>query len=121
KENERFLAWIMRISHNLAMDYFRKYSRENLEDISSIDHWDQLSTNKNPSKELSIKEIGENLNQCIEKLPTEQKEVFLFRYDELPFKEIARLQKCSINTALARMQYALKSLRNCLKNRRAEK
>ena len=33
---------------------------------------------------------------------------------DLPFKEIARLQKVSINTALARMQYALEKLRVAL-------
>ena len=32
----------------------------------------------------------------------------------LPFKEIARIQRCSINTALARMQYALAKLRSAL-------
>lgn len=121
KENEKFLSWIMRISHNLAMDYFRKYAREKLEDISSIDSWTELSGGESPSRELSIKELRQNLDRCVEKLPIEQREVFLLRADDIPFKEIAGIQKCSINTALARMQYALKSLRNCLKNRRVEK
>lgn len=121
KENEKFLSWIMRISHNLAMDYFRKYAREKLEDISSIDSWTELSGGESPSRELSIKELRQNLDRCVEKLPIEQREVFLLRADDIPFKEIAEIQKCSINTALARMQYALKSLRNCLKNRRVEK
>ena len=30
---------------------------------------------------------------------------------DLPFKDIARIQRCSLNTALARMQYALAKLR----------
>jgi DNA-directed RNA polymerase specialized sigma24 family protein len=34
---------------------------------------------------------------------------------DLPFKEIARIQRVSINTALARMQYALRKLRTLLK------
>jgi len=45
-------------------------------------------------------------------LPPDQREVFLMRVEsDLPFKEIARIQKVSINTALARMQYALNKLR----------
>jgi DNA-directed RNA polymerase specialized sigma24 family protein len=32
----------------------------------------------------------------------------------LPFKEIARLQRCSLNTTLGRMQYALTRLRAVL-------
>jgi RNA polymerase sigma-70 factor (ECF subfamily) len=43
----------------------------------------------------------------------EQREVFWLRMQGgLSFKEIAKVQKCSINTALARMQYALSKLRN---------
>jgi RNA polymerase sigma-70 factor (ECF subfamily) len=45
-------------------------------------------------------------------LPAAQREVFLLRTEgELPFREIARLQGVSINTALARMQYAVEKLR----------
>jgi DNA-directed RNA polymerase specialized sigma24 family protein len=32
----------------------------------------------------------------------------------MPFKDIARVQRVSINTALARMQYALAKLREAL-------
>ena len=49
-------------------------------------------------------------------LPPDQKEVFLMRQEEIPFREIAALQRCSINTVLARMQYALKHLRTFLSN-----
>jgi DNA-directed RNA polymerase specialized sigma24 family protein len=35
---------------------------------------------------------------------------------DLPFREIARLQAVSINTALARMQYALAKLREALES-----
>jgi len=42
--------------------------------------------------------------------------VFLMRTEmELPFKEIAGIQDVSINTALARMQYALGKLRPMLR------
>ena len=45
----------------------------------------------------------------------EQREVFWLRMDAgLPFKEIARIQRTSVNTALARMQYALAKLRAAL-------
>jgi DNA-directed RNA polymerase specialized sigma24 family protein len=44
-----------------------------------------------------------------------QKEVFLLRVtSELPFREIARIQRTSINTALSRMHYALAGLRRRL-------
>ena len=48
-------------------------------------------------------------------LSPEQKEVFLLRmYSNSSFKEIAKFQKCSINTCLALMQYALGKMRSML-------
>jgi RNA polymerase sigma-70 factor (ECF subfamily) len=114
KESERFLAWIMRISHNLAMDYFRKYSKEDLDDFSS-DKSEMFSTFDSPWRQLHRKELVGAIDECAAKLPLEQREVFLFRADDIAFKDIAEIQNCSINTVLARMHYAIKSLRNCLR------
>ena len=50
------------------------------------------------------------------RLSPEQKAVFLLRmYGNTSFKEIAKIQNCSINTCLARMQYALAKLRSILR------
>jgi RNA polymerase sigma-70 factor (ECF subfamily) len=55
--------------------------------------------------------------EAVKTLPEEQKEVFLLRTEgDLSFKEIAEIQKVSINTALGRMQYALAKLREELKD-----
>ena len=60
--------------------------------------------------------MGVVIDQAVEMLSPEQKEVFLMRmYANASFKEIAKIQKCSINTCLARMQYALTKLRSILK------
>ena len=52
------------------------------------------------------------MRKLIDRLPDKQKEVLIMRhYNELSFKEIARLTDVSINTALGRMRYALVNLR----------
>jgi len=113
RDNERFLPWAMRISHNLSVDHFRKYKNEIVQDFSenpqvcpSFDYkfWNNIDR----------KELSDEIENCIGKLPSDQKEVFCLRQDELSFKEISEIQKCSINTALGRMQYALRNLQNCL-------
>ena len=68
----------------------------------------------NPQEEIVNSETFEAISIAIGKLPLEQREVFLLRQQDLSFKEIAIIQQCSINTALARMQYALKFLRTQL-------
>jgi RNA polymerase sigma-70 factor (ECF subfamily) len=40
--------------------------------------------------------------------------VFLLRQNGVAFKEIAEIQKCSLNTAIGRMQYAMKNLQKIL-------
>jgi RNA polymerase sigma-70 factor (ECF subfamily) len=52
----------------------------------------------------------------VERLPFEQKQVFLLREEAgLSFKEIAEMTGCPLNTALGRMHYAMESLRKSLK------
>ena len=42
-------------------------------------------------------------------------EVFAMRQNKIPFKEIAEIQGCSLNTVLGRMHYAVNKLRQTLK------
>ena len=59
--------------------------------------------------------MGEQIEKAVDTLSPEQKEVFYLRmYGNISFKEIASIQNCSINTCLARMQYALGKLRSIL-------
>ena len=59
-------------------------------------------------------ELEKAISAAMGKLSPELREVFLLRRENISFREIAQIQKCSINTALARMQYALKNLRKHL-------
>jgi len=69
-----------------------------------------------PSEEVGGNSLGRRISEAVETLSDDQKEVFLLRmYGNVSFKEIAKIQKCSINTCLARMQYALTKLRSILK------
>ena len=69
---------------------------------------------ENPSVErlLIDKQILNDLQKIIVKLPDDQKEVLDMRlYKEMSFKEISEATGVSINTALGRMRYAIINLR----------
>ena len=69
-----------------------------------------------PDEQVAGRDIGKRLREALRELPEEQREVFVLRMEQdMPFREIAKLQGVSINTALARMQYALRKLRRDLR------
>ena len=113
-EEGKFLPWIVRIAHNLAIDYFRKekrYPTVILEDGSNV--FNTLNFAEDSVESVQIKmETHERLKEMIQKLPEQQKEVLLMRhYADMSFQEIAEATGVSINTALGRMRYALINLR----------
>jgi len=111
---ERFLAWIMRIAHNVAIDHLRKGKRQETPVEIGDDHDEILKDQAEPWREMARDELEKALEWALTQLAPELREVFLLRQEDIGFKEIAEIQDCSINTALGRMQYALKNLRRLL-------
>jgi len=113
-EEGKFLPWILRIAHNLAIDYFRRdkrYPTMVLEDGSSV--FNNLDFSEDSFESMQIqKDTHARFKQFIEGLPLVQREVLVMRhYMNMSFKEIAEVSGVSINTALGRMRYALINLR----------
>lgn len=119
---KNFLNWLFRIAHNLVIDRARR-NKKNVSMQTRIGGADSDSTLEDhlaapgisPAEEAGGTGLGRQIDQAVETLSPEQKEVFMLRmYGNVSFKEIAKIQKCSINTCLARMQYALTKLRSIL-------
>jgi RNA polymerase sigma-70 factor (ECF subfamily) len=112
----------MRIARNAAIDHVRKQKK--WADVSNDDvddgysFWDNLSDEApTADEELHRAEQREWLDEHIEQLSPEQREVLLLRQEtDLTFREIAELTDVSINTALGRMRYALKNLRRMIED-----
>ncbi len=116
-EEGKFLPWVLRISHNLVIDHFRKEKRSPIVvNNDGYDIFDVLGMHDESMEDKMIKEqTYADLRSLIHLLPSEQKEVLIMRhYGDLSFKEIADLTNVSINTALGRMRYALNNLRKML-------
>jgi RNA polymerase sigma-70 factor (ECF subfamily) len=117
---KNFFGWLVRIARNLIIDRIRR-RRPDMSLDEAPEGMTPLSQtlagpDADPEQQLERDDLCRAVAGALDSLPTEQKEVFLMRVQAgLPFKEIARIQKVSINTALARMQYALSKLRPLLK------
>lgn len=114
-ENGKFTAWVMRIAHNLIIDYYRQ---ERTENVQSADALDLDLYNKKEFSDITVEEqlikhqTKLEVKQLISSLPRSQREVIMMRYyHNMSYKEIADATKVSINTALGRMRYALMNMR----------
>lgn len=115
----KWLSWVMSIARNATIDHVRKQKK-----WADVPHdedegrsfWDTLEDDApSADEELHRAEQREWLDEHIEELAPEQREVLLLRQEtDLTFREIAELTDVSINTALGRMRYALKNLRKMM-------
>lgn len=113
QDQQNFLAWTIRVARNLSIDYFRKESRKK---TSSIEGVEPVASALNlPSSEIENSELGAAIAKAVETLPSDQKEVFVLRQQNISFKEIALIQETTLNTTLGRMHYAVNKLRTVLK------
>jgi len=116
-EEGKFLPWVMRISHNLIVDHFRRNKKMPMHRETDEFSIFSIMTDNSPNIENRIitEQVENDLQRLIEELPDDQKEVLQMRiYQDLSFKEIADLTGVSINTALGRMRYALMNLRKVI-------
>jgi RNA polymerase sigma-70 factor (ECF subfamily) len=116
-EEGKFLPWVMRISHNLIIDYYRKNKKMPMfRETEDFSIFSIMSDNvPNIESQLITSQVESDLRKLIEELPDDQKEVLVMRmYQDLSFKEISELTGVSINTALGRMRYAIMNLRKVI-------
>lgn len=114
-ESGRFRSWLMRIAHNLMIDYFRQKKNEK---TLSNDEWGMDLLNNPILCEETVegalvrRQVHSDVKKLVKHLPHTQREVVEMRYyKELSFKEIADITGVSINTALGRMRYAILNMR----------
>ena len=111
-------AYLTRCVVNLVRDNMRKRRRES-------DRLDEAefaqATVDGPELSAVNSEARQELSTAMGQLPYEQREVLVLHLQGgLMFKQIARMQHVSTNTACSRYRYALKKLRSELNGELAE-
>lgn len=116
----KFLQWAMRISYNMCVDYFRRNKRRpKVSPTETFDIFDVLQTTEaNAEQNIIRSQTHDKVRALVDMLPPEQREVVILRhYADMSFKEIAKLTRVSINTALGRMRYALINIRKMIEEK----
>ncbi|MBI3553035.1 MAG: sigma-70 family RNA polymerase sigma factor [Elusimicrobia bacterium] len=108
----RFAGWAFTIARRALIDHVEKEGRRKASPLEGEQFAEPLA---GPERLAESTELSGQLARALSGLSEEQREVFLLReYGGLSFKEIAAAQGCPLNTALARMRYALLKLRASL-------
>jgi RNA polymerase sigma factor (sigma-70 family) len=123
KPVEQVSAWLFRVARNRITDLFRKKRPELLGDtVLSGEDGEELSledllpsADAGPEAEFARSVLLEALEDAVEELPVEQREVFVaHEVMGQSFKELAEESGVSVNTLLSRKRYAVLALRERL-------
>jgi RNA polymerase sigma-70 factor (ECF subfamily) len=118
----KFSTWLYTIARNLCIDHQRKMkfrghaSLDAPQPTSAQPIGERVSSFGPSTEQLAIGGlVRERIAQAVERLPEEQREVFLLRQLQgLAFREIAEVVGVPANTVKSRMRYALERLQQIL-------
>lgn len=119
-EEGKFVSWVVRIAHNLIIDYYRKNNKMQMQRENEEFSIFRYMEDNSPSVEDALAQLQAEKEICglLELLPDDQQEVVKLRiFEDLSFKEIAEQTGVSINTALGRMRYAVLNMRKILEQK----
>jgi RNA polymerase sigma-70 factor, ECF subfamily len=115
----QFGAFLFRIAHNCAVDYFRRAERQHIgrtDDVSEMEEVLPGTEVDRPDTQLSETQLQSAFVDALNRLPAEQRNVFVL-YEEtgLTLEEIGDITGVGFETAKSRLRYALSKLRSALR------
>lgn len=107
REEAKFSTWVYRITVNTVWDYLRKQKHRktiSLEDLEPTEPGILTSKPESVTREVQQKELKKLLGKLIQELPLKYRAVLILKETEgLPYKEIAKILRCSIGTVESRL------------------
>ncbi len=117
--NAKFTTYLFQIAHNRLVDYYRRADNRALHSpISSEDDCEiPNGVQHHPDKQAESAQIQQRLLTIVRALPQEQREAFILKEDAgLSVEQIAKVTDVNTETAKSRLRYAVKKIREGLKD-----
>ncbi len=109
----KWSTWAYRIAHNLVVDHFR--SVKSVHDEFQEEDAASATMTHAPDQLHAQHKLGEQLNNCLAKLPVLQREVFILSQEtDLTLAMISEVVLASHEAVKTRLRYARSALQNCL-------
>ena len=107
----KFSTWLIGIARHKLLNQLRARGPQHAE----IDE-EMPSDEADPSDIVAQSQRRESVLECMEKLPTEQREcMHLVFYEGYALLEVAEIQQCPENTVKTRLFHARQKIKNCLR------
>ena len=121
---QKISSWLFQVARNKITDSYRKKSSLNFSDMNRVKddeegsiHFEDYIPDLNdlPDSVLTREMVWELLEESLEEIPVEQREVFVMHeFEGMSFKEIAEVSGEQVNTLISRKRYAILYLRKKL-------
>ncbi len=112
-----FGTWMTRIVINLCLDQLRRQKRQRTESIEEMSEdsggveRQMPIVTSNPTAGLERAELRQRIDRALGQLSYEHRTVLvLHEFEEMEYKEIAKVMGCSIGTVMSRLFYARRKM-----------
>lgn len=103
-----FSTWLFTIAHNRCINLLKRRRPAELDDAADVE-------DVAPRDALDSEELAQQLDRALDALPLEQRSAFvLAEIEELPYSEIARIERTTVGTVKSRIHRAKQRLRSLL-------
>ena len=107
-----FTPWLFRIAHNRLNDHWRAARHRPAAPADADDRLQALADTHTPESALGMEEERRHVQQAMEALPPEQREVLQLRLEqELTLEQIGEITGVGRETVKSRLRYAMDRLR----------
>lgn len=116
--NAKFTTYLFQVAHNRLVDHYRKNANKPNPGMVTTEEDCEIAdgTINHPDTQAEAEQIKTRLLNIIGALPEEQREVFVLKEDAgLNLEQIASITAVNVETAKSRLRYAVKKIREGLK------
>lgn len=112
KHKSTYFTWLCRIALNKIADYYRdqinhrsRFVVPNLKAFANLEALDN-----SPIEKMALKELCDNVNKCLDLLPSEKRRLLWYRYwKDYSYAQIAKILHISIRAVEGRLYRAKSS------------
>ena len=115
RAESKFSTYLYQIARNKIIDHARKSISHHEADHSNESDILEAAQNHRPDHKAQLDICIELLQQCIQRLPDDQREAFVLKQEsEHSLSELAQITQTTLETVKSRLRYAMKKLREWL-------